>query len=65
LANINTSQLAYLAYLIGPIKTHQAVSIGAIEILSTCSLQFSEPGWENSYKTDWLKRFFKVSSSYL
>ena len=56
---MNTSQLAYLAHLIGPIKTHQASHLQPLKFPPLVLYSFSEPRWENSYQTDLLKRFLR------
>lgn len=65
LADTNTSQRAYLAHLIGPIKTRQASHSQPLNFPLLVLYSFSESRWEHRYKTDFLKRFFKVSCPYL
>lgn len=60
-----SSQLAYLAHLIGPIKTRQSSHSQPLNFPLLVLYSFSEPRWEHRYKTDLLKRFFKVSCPYL
>lgn len=52
-------QLAYLAHLIGSIKTRQAAHWQPLKFPQLVLYSFSKPRWENSYKTDLLKRFLR------
>lgn len=56
---------ASISYLIGPIKTRQAISLPVIEILSTCSLQLFRVYMRKQLQNRLVEKICKVSCPYL